>query len=177
MLRYRAIRNAVKFYCPEVLGGIPMYEEMKDHFEKDNAFEIVGDGDMMDGFGEAKAPVVATAGLSDAVKVEAVEIEEAVETPVEVPVEETPTPQEETQTEDVVADPKAEDEIQETVASVLSDIGNLNADGTKKIAKDVRVSHKLLNEGIVLDIFDEHALVKFDKSGNKKVAIKQLVVL
>ena len=50
MLRYRAIGNAVKFFCPEILGGIAIYEEMKDHYEKESSFEKITDDDILDWF-------------------------------------------------------------------------------------------------------------------------------
>lgn len=39
MMRYRAVRNWMKFFCPEVMWWTPMYEEMKDFVE--TPYEII----------------------------------------------------------------------------------------------------------------------------------------
>ena len=51
MLRYRAIGQCVKFFCPEVLWWVSMYEEIKDHQSKESpSFEKITDAEILDWF-------------------------------------------------------------------------------------------------------------------------------
>lgn len=59
MLRYRAIGQAVKFFCPEVLGWVSMYEEMKDHFgEEKTAFVEVPAEEILSDLGIQEPTVI-----------------------------------------------------------------------------------------------------------------------
>lgn len=63
MLRYRAIGDCIKFFAPEAMSGVSMYEEVRDYSVVDSDYQIVEpkkesslvqvgviDGDTMDWF-------------------------------------------------------------------------------------------------------------------------------
>ena len=61
MLRYRAINECIKFFAPEALGGVAMYEEVKDipvenyiepQVKKEASISVITEGDTMEGFND-----------------------------------------------------------------------------------------------------------------------------
>lgn len=157
MLRYRAIRNAVKFFCPEVLGGIPMYEEIKDRGGEKNtkekttnsSFELIDeegglytdmDGstvedDLLDGFGTSDNIVQGEEVKNTAV--ENIEVEDIID--------------EDTEVED---------------------------QKPKEYIVWARVKHPLFKEGTIQEVREGLAIVLFDNNPNfRKLETSSLTLL
>ena len=135
MLRYRALWMCVKFFCPEVLGGVSMYEEMKDHFGEKQDYEIVEEWDLLDGFG-SEVPEHVVKSITKAQDVMEKMSEEA-------------------------AEAKKEESLVETTVREI--VENAGEEKTQEWIVWKKVKHKLLGEWTVEDSFAWSALVKFPK--------------
>lgn len=162
MLRYRAVRNAVKFFCPEVLWWIPMYEEMKDYFwedekkssTKNRSFDLVSDEDILDWFDTNWPEIVVD--VVDVVEIDYVPV--VIENNIKEVLEEVLEDVNELSSKKV---PKKEEVVEEEVVEEVK---------IKDRVKWWRVVHKLLKWWIIDDTFWEQVLVKFDSWALKQVS-------
>ena len=187
MLRYRAIWQAVKFFCPQVLWSIWMYEEMKDFAEdevkakRNSSFERIDNvDDILEWFETNVRSSDATDEESSIVELQEVVAEAIIQDAIE---DEVITQEEVEEQKEEVPEVKEESEVIKSAKESLELWKSKKAQELKKEAAEgeepksnvievwSRVSNKLMWEWYVKDMFWTQLLVKFD---NDKIWLKKI---